>query len=227
MIPRVDSELSDWVERVLPGTTVRHGEPSIPPDSPCVNLYLYRLASAPALQQTRGASPAVTLRYLVTVHDNDSEQAHRVLGTLLFEAMQHPHYVVDLDAATEDFWQAFGLAPRPAFVLTAPLRLEQVHETPRVRDYPRISTVPAIPFRGVLLGPGDIPLADARVVLVDLDRHTRTDREGRFVFAAVPPEPSRKRLRIAARGLTTEVHAEPDQAAAGQPVTIRLTQLET
>jgi hypothetical protein len=227
MIPRVDSELSDWVAQVLPGVAVRHSEPSVPPDSPCVNLYLYRLASAPTLQRSRGASPAVTLRYLVTAHGTDAEQTHGMLGKLLFEAMQHPDYVVDLDAATEGFWQAFGLTPRPAFVLDAPLRIERVPATPRVRHYPRVNTVPAVAFRGILLGPGDVPISGARIALADVNQHTRTDDEGRFRFAAVPPKPSRKRLRIAAKGVDTEVHAELDQAGADQPVTIRLTQLES
>lgn len=227
MIPRVDSELSGWIQGVLPGAAVRLADPSTPPDTPCVNLYLYRLAAAPALQRTRGAAATVTLRYLVTVHGDDSEQAHRMLGTLLFEAMQHPQYVVDLDAAGEDFWSAFGMTPRPAFVLAAPLRLEPVHDIPRVRDYPRVSTVPAIAFRGVLLGPGDVPLANARVVLAELDQHTRTDGDGRFLFPAVPPEPTRKRLYIAAKGVDTEVHAQLDPTEVGQPAIIRLTKLES
>jgi hypothetical protein len=227
MIPRVDSELSEWVGRVLPGVSVLAEVPATSVQPPCVNLYLYRLASAPALQQARGSNPAVTLRYLVTVHGSDSEETHRMLGSLLFDALQHPHYVVDLDAATEDFWQAFGLSPRPAFVLTAPLRLERVDETPRVRHYPRVSTVPAVALHGVLLGPGDIPIANARIVLADLDRYTRTDGEGRFRFAAVPPEPARKRLRIAARDIETEVQADLDPTGSGRPVTIRLTQLES
>lgn len=227
MIPRVDGELMEWVASVLPGVSVLGDAPAASLQSPCVNLYLYRLGSAPTLQQTRGASPAVTLHYLVTAHGDDAAETHRMLGSLLFDAMQHPDYVVDLDATDDAFWLAFGLAPRPAFVLSAPLRLDRVPETPRVTAYPRVNTVPAVALRGVLLGPGDIPIANARVALADLDQHTHTDVEGRFRFAAVPPAPGRKHLRIAARGLVTDVEADMDEAGAGQPVTIRLTQLES
>jgi hypothetical protein len=76
---------------------------------------------------------------------------------------------------------------------------------------------------GVVLGPGDVPLAAAHVDLLSLALTVETDAQGRFLFPAVPAEPRQLRVRIRARRKEGEVQVvRPDDDG---PVMIRFSQL--
>jgi hypothetical protein len=168
----------------------------------------------------------VAVCYLVAAIAKDAEEAHRLLGRLLFAAMADKRFEVDLQSLELATWRAFGVVPQPAFLLRFPFSLERPQQRQRVTEYPKIRPAPAVPFSGVLLGPRDVPIAGARVTLSELGIHTTTDSNGRFRFAVVPPGSHPRRLRIEARGLEVETVAVPPTERTNGPAIIRFTQLE-
>ena len=80
-----------------------------------------------------------------------------------------------------------------------------------------------VPLRGVVLGPGDVPIAGARVEIPPANLSTSTDRLGRFAFAAVASGPYPTTLRVLAKGreLTQTV-----VTVGAEPIVIHFEPLE-
>lgn len=124
MIDKIDQQLRDWVA----GEVADAGISLLPPkskDGEQVWLHLMAvLPSSPAAGERRPPLQ-IMLRYLLTTWSQRPETAHRMLSTLIFAAMEHPEYEVDLAPVANHFWLAFGITPRPGFCLSLPLRLER------------------------------------------------------------------------------------------------------
>lgn len=221
MIDRADAQLQEWIGQVAAGATVFVEPPAARPDRSGVGLYLLSLAEAPP---ARGAGPVplqIKLRYLLTTWGRSSQEEHQLLGQLVFAALQREGWEVDLSPIPASLWQAFGVAPRPALQLLVPLRLERpARAAPRVRAPMVIEIGPSEPVAGRVLGPGDVPLAAARVELPSLELAAETGPDGRFLFARVPSQPRTKTFRVLARGDVQEFQSEAPPAAGGL-VTIR------
>ena len=172
MIEQADDALAAWAGEVLPGASV-----SLAPDAAAdVVLDLVELR-----ERDRRAGE-VALRYRVTTGGDDVRERHRRLGELLFAALARPGYDVDLTpdpaAGAPSFVIAVavgGSTPVPASPVRGPLVLRDTG----VRR-----------LAGTILGPGDVPVADAYVELPLLGLTTRSDRRGHFTFPAVPTEPA-------------------------------------
>jgi hypothetical protein len=227
MIDRVDQRLKDWIGSVLEATEVVLSPPGSPTTGQGVSLYLLEFRQTPPARGTRRPPLQITLRYLVTVWADRPEQAHQLLGKLVFAALDNSDFEVDPDPLPAATWQAFGLAPRPALVLRVPLRQERPEPAvPLVRVPPALRHAALGSLEGLVLGPGDAPVANAQVEVPALRRSTRTDVEGRFVFAALPSEPPVKRLRVQAKGLQAASDWAAPVGGAG-PLVIRLQARET
>lgn len=224
VIDEADLSLKDWVSSVVEGVAVDLTAPAVPTEAQGgsrVGLYLLELADAPVQRERRRATQQLRLRYLVTTWAATAEEEHRLLGELVFAALDREDMEVDLAPVPVAAWSAFGLPPRPAFVLQVPLARERrAAPVPRVREPLVMRVVPSVPLVGRVLGPGDIPLASALVELPGLALSTQTDLQGRFRFAQVPAEPPEKHLRVRAKG---EVRSFTAELAPGtsDPVTIR------
>ena len=82
-----------------------------------------------------------------------------------------------------------GARPRPAFYLRVLVRQPRPDPgTPLVRHPMVVQTGPAVVLTGLVRGPDDIPIANARVEFPSLNQSTMTDRRGAFSFAAVPAD---------------------------------------
>src|SRR5205823_11383153 len=115
-------------------------------------------------------------------------------------------------------WSAFNLAPKPAFVLRAPMRKER--EQPRAKPVRVPLTVNRAAIgnlQGVIVGPGEVPIAGAHVEYLPLDLHTRTDYKGCFQLKGVP-KGSKKVLQIKAKGREMSYTAEMDQGEGEKPL---------
>src|SRR5205085_8958814 len=120
MIDGVDSDLTAWVQTVVPGATVSLDAPGAD-DAADVNVYLVALEHMPPARGDARPPLQVGLHYLVTTGGKDIRQAHNRLGDLVFAAMQHEDFEVGFERGG-GFWGDSGLAPRPSFVLSMPLR---------------------------------------------------------------------------------------------------------
>ncbi|MCI0394188.1 MAG: Pvc16 family protein [Chloroflexi bacterium] len=210
MIEQVDKDLKSWVQAILNEIDLSLAPPGPAQPGRGVNLYLLELASAPPLRGGHSRPPLqFSLRYLVTAWAEEAEEAHQALGRLIFAAMENPKFEVELEPVPVETWLALGVKPQPSFILRVPLRLERPEpEVPLVRTPPVVQGVPVTTLHGVLLAPGDIPLAGASVELLSLQLTTRTDSKGRFHFVAVPAEPVTKQLRVKAKGELFDVEVK-------------------
>ena len=129
MIDEVDRSLREWITTVLGETPVSLLPPS-PQDrqntAPVegVGLYLLDLQEGPAARERRNQPLQLKVRYLITVSAAEPEEAHRRLGELAFAALASPEFEVELGVPTA-LWPAFGVPPRPAFLLRVAVRRER------------------------------------------------------------------------------------------------------
>jgi hypothetical protein len=182
VIELADDALAGWAGGVLPGASVSLDRAT---DADVV-LDLVELGDLgrPPLQ--------VALRYRVSTGGADVRERHRRLGELLFAALAAPEYEVEL---TPD-----ASAPRPSFVMSVPLRPPvPAAAPPPVRAPLVLGDAPVRILAGVVLGPEDVPIADAFVELPLLGLATRSDHRGRFTFAAVPSRPAQLVVHAKAR----------------------------
>jgi hypothetical protein len=225
VIEEADGRLADWVGTVVQGAEVSFDVPAASASGRGVGLYLFEVVPEAAARNGPNPPLQASLRYLVTAWDESPQEAHTLLGNLLFAAMETPDLEVDAASIPISAWEAFGVAPRPSFVLRVPLRRERPDTTaPRVRGPLVVHAVAMVPMRGRVVGPGDVPLTGARVEVPSLNLSASTDRNGNFYFAGVPAEPSTVRLRVKARG--KELALAVERPAADEPLLIRFEPLE-
>lgn len=209
MIDEIDKELTKWIKSALGNVEVRLGPPGQGSDGEFVSLYLLEIQPASPSGHDGSRFFQLSLHYLITTWAPEPETAHRMLGELAFRAAEHPDFQLGLEPLEAQLWSAFGTAPRPGFLLRVPLRRQREKPHQDIVRHPLVLRETSLgTMEGVLLGPGEVPVAGACVELVGLGRKAYTDGHGRFVFSAVPAEPGRKRLRIRAKGRELAVYAE-------------------
>lgn len=197
VIDEVDQQVTHWVEEVLPGVNVTLDGPAAAAD---VALHLFEITDLPTAHSEERRLLQVRLGYLVTTSGEDVALAHKRLGELLFAALTHPDYSVRFSGDLASFWSAAGVPPRAGFILTVPLRQPlEAAPAPPVQGPLRVQGAGMRVMDGVVLGPGDVPIADAYVEIPSLQLATRSDRRGRFRFAAIPTAPAKQQLRVRAK----------------------------
>ena len=228
MIDRVDEGLLKWAKSVAgSAVTVSLAAPASG-TAQSISLYLLEIIDDPDRHTGDSRPYQPVLRYLVTTTAGEPQQAHRLLSDLLDAAMQATAYEVDLTPAPSQFWAGFNLAPRPAFFLRVPLPEREPGKPgkPVLQSEPDLdSGVPVVPLYGLLLGPNDVPLMNARIELPNLFRSVYTDSNGGFVLHGVPAAPKEKTLLIKARKrektIVVQQTGHPDH-----PVVIRFNLFE-
>jgi hypothetical protein len=221
VIDQTDGRLVDWVAHVAEGATISLSPPNDSHTGRGVSLYLLEFIPQPPSGNARRLPLQLALRYLVTTWADTPEEAHRLLGNLVFAAMESAEFQVELEPFPITAWTAFHVIPRPAFVLRVPLRLERPEPpTKLVRKPMVLKTVVASSLHGVVLTPDDVPLAGATVELPALQLTEHTDANGHFRFAAVPAQPHPRQLRIKAKGRELDVTIE-QPGSEHEPLVIR------
>ena len=233
MIDQADHSLLEWVRKIVAPEIATLGRPgpeeSGPGKGAGVLHYMMEIAGDPPARGSGVAPLQVALRYLVTAQGKNQDAEHRVLGDLLFAALDpstpgRPELEVVLAPPGPGLWTALGTYPRPCFVLQVPARKERPQRQAKmVLDPLIVQGAPMVDFAGRLLGPGDVPLAGAEIELPGLDRWTRTDGAGRFVLRAVPATARRSGLIVRAKG--TQRSFAGDQLA-DEPLVLRLAKLD-
>ncbi|MGG6295123.1 Pvc16 family protein [Leptolyngbya sp. AN02str] len=211
MIELIDRSLKDWVTSVVGSAEVSFAAPSDTHTGQGVGLYLLELAYKPSASSTFRLPLQLSLHYLVTTWAESAEQAHHLLGKLIFAAIETPDFEVQIEPIPVAVWVAFHVVPRPAFVLRVPLKRDRPQTiAPPVRVAPDVQVSPSTTLQGQVVGPSDMPLMGAQVELAALKRTTVTNAKGEFEFAAVPTHPPIQRLYVTTKGHRFSVHLEPE-----------------
>lgn len=219
MIDVVDARLKAWVETVVGTTEVALTPPRAGQGDPVIHLYLLQVVPSLSSPDNKRTPVSVMLHYLVTARADQPEQAHKLLGDLIFAAIDNPEFTLDFEPLPIQTWIALGVEPQPAFVMKVPLTRELPEPDAALVRVPMVLRASSIAsLQGVVLGPEDQPLHGALVEISGSRLYQRTDSRGRFRFPTVPADPSVKRVRVTAKGHELEV--EVDQSA--EPVIIRL-----
>ena len=223
MIEAADARLREWLaDKVAADVAVSAGRPDVPFPDHGIGFYLLEIFPAPPARTTQAPPFQIFLRYLVTTADPDVTVAHRLLGTLVFAALADEKIDVEPGPVPLEMWRAFAVPPRPAFVVRLPLRIErELRVAPRVRHPLEIGGAALDTVLGVVVGPGDLPVMNARVEELGTGVTTLTDYAGRFRFARLPVADTALRFRVSAKGVQTDVVRERG-AEASQRMTIRL-----
>lgn len=226
MIDQVDQELQEWVKSVVADVDVVLGPPHQFEGKRGVSLYLLALAPPPAAWMNRQSAIRVALRYLVTTWAEDEQRAHAMLGQLVQAAIEKREYELDLTEVPVAMWMAFGIVPRPAFMLSLPLPVERAESAVKLVQGPIVVRgAPVRSVHGIVLGPGDVPVAGASIELPALQLHTHTDTRGRFQFTTVPGEPQGIQLLVKAKGWVQRLTV--GQSSSGQePLVVRFSSFE-
>jgi hypothetical protein len=184
------------------------------------------MKTAPAGSTKRPAPLQLSLRYLVTTWSAKPENAHQLLVRLMFAAMQTRDFEVEPEPLPMAVWMAFGVPPRPSFLLRMPLRYDRPEVKAKVVRQPlKIRGAPIVSFYGLLLGPGETPLPGCRIEIPTLHLWANTDYKGRFCFPAVPGEGS-KQLLVKAKGRELAVTSDGNFPDSRTPMVIHFTPLE-
>lgn len=219
MLDQIDDKLRRWVRSLLGEAAVSLGPPRRSESEAGsealagveVSLYLMDLSHRPAPRTTRRPPLSLTLRYLVTTWADAPAAAHRAIGVLAFEAMKAAEFEVEPDPLPASAWVAFGVPPRPSFILRVPAQQPWDEKlAPPVREV-QTDVSPLRVVRGTVVGVGGRPVAGAEVEFPAVGLSGRTDGAGRFVFAV----PAGQDVRLRARYRDREAAFPPDAAVVG------------
>lgn len=226
MFDQVDRELTAWVSNAA---SIAEDQVALTPPGVgeyTVSLYLLHVVRVMTTHETPRNLPAPTkimLHYLLTVQHANPLEAHRLLGDLMFAAIEEPEYEVDLEPLPLPAWTAFGQVPQPAFILKVPLRRERPErEVQLVRKPMQLQSAALATLHGVLLGPEDTPIHGAAVELPSLRLMQRTNRSGAFQFMTIPAGARQWQLIIRAKGRQFDREITRLGTAA-DPVIVRIT----
>jgi hypothetical protein len=231
VIERADALLRRWIRSVVGeelaiASSLPRAAPS-PGESPRgVAFELLDIAPAPMPHAGARRPLACQIRYLVSAWAESLDQGHEILGGLLAAAMDDERRTVDLPVEADltpvppETWLALQAVLRAAFVVRVPLTVERpVKAAPRVTES-TVRMLPTTSLEGRLVGPRDIPLPGASVVLMATGQTTETDRQGRFRFSMVPGGSSSHKLEVTAKGDTQRFEIK-DNDNGGEPMLLR------
>jgi hypothetical protein len=248
LFKKVDDELEKWVADTLQQQVGLNLMPTFDPptkqsDRLGVNLYLLELVYESRLARSNRPYPQPALRYLVTTNGGDQKQAHELLGVLLWAGFnksriqtngQNPaEYVMEVDLAPvgSDIWSAFGIEPRPSFILRVLVPHEWLDKpAPIVTQTPITIQKPLTDWYGRLWlqNEGDrTPYDGVRIELFRPYRQAFSDSHGFFTIPSVlpvGPVPPKLTLSIHNRYELENVTFDGPGTAA-DPVEIILTHL--
>lgn len=217
-VGEVTDRIREWIAAEYPDAEIEFSPTGRPVDKPTVCAWLVAVGELPEL---RSDDPDLkfSMRYLVCTRSDDAVEADEMLATLVFSAMRRDEFDVALESPDYRLWSLLEVSPRPAFSLGAKMRQSRRREpAPLVREPVRFGVATALGGRasvqvtddvtidgvytrlhGAVIGPGDQPIAGARLELPRLDLRTRADTKGRFRFPPTICASDRQPLVVSAK----------------------------
>ena len=127
MVHLVDQRLKVWVQGIAKEMDVSLAPPNPQKTGRGVCLYLMEIAQAPPPSTGKLSPLQLALRYLVTAWSDEPEHAHRVLGELMFAAMENPGVFCEWSAIQPPSRYGQLLAcPHVLLLCRIPLRKERL-----------------------------------------------------------------------------------------------------
>lgn len=228
-VAEAESRLRDrWILPALgPDAHVRVGriDDSTPPagDGTAVTMTLIDVVPAPLPRGPVGLPPLqLRARYLVTIAAPDATTERQALAELAFSAGPVTEVELEPTARGLELLRSLGVSTRPALLISVLLQRER-HTRPmrRVRQPLVTKWSPARPVSGVVVGPGDVPIAGAFVEVEGLSQTAYSNHRGEFAFRSVPGADPPPTLVVSAKGATVRVRVDGD-ATASTPLLIRI-----
>ena len=214
---QITREIVAWAHALLPQLAVATQPLNAGAPQSGVDIRLIGLAPR---QSPRTANPPITvdLDYLVTVRTDDAYAEQNALGELLFAAADRSDFEIVTARAASAICAELGIPVAAGFVIrTAMSRMRAARKVPLVREPLVVESAEIGVVEGTVLGPGDIPIADAVVSLPGIGHEARTDARGRFRIVGAPQEHGGIKLNVKARGAELNGAATP-----GKRVVLRL-----
>jgi hypothetical protein len=226
-VAEAETRLVDgWIVPALgPAAHVRVGriDDATPSDGTTVTLTLIDIAPAPLPSGPAGLPPLqLRARYLVTVAAADSGAEREAIADLAFTAGPIPE--VDLEPKTPglEIWRSLGIAMRPALLIAVLVQRQQHRPMRRVRQPLVAKWASSRPLLGVVVGPGDVPIAGALVEVEGLPQTAYSNYRGEFAFRAVPGDDPSPTLVVSAKGATVRVRVDGGATSSSAPLLIRI-----
>ena len=226
-IAEAESRLTDrWILPALgPNAHIRVGriDDSTPSDGTTVTLTLIDIAAAPPPRGAAGLPPLqLRARYLVTIAAADAVAERQALAELGFSAGPVTDVELEPKALSLELWRSLGVSIRPALLVSVLLQRErQGRPVRRVRQPLITKWTASRPVSGVVVGPGDVPIAGALVEVDGLPQTVYSNHRGEFAFRSVPGADPPPTLVVSAKGATVRVRVDGD-ASASAPLLIRI-----
>lgn len=174
-----------------------------------------RLLAMRPKPEPRGWQPLdmLSLDYLVAVRLADPLAEHRVTADLMFALNEDPDFTL-VDETASAACQALALPVSAGLIVRGTIaRGRPAEDVPLVRHPLTAKLGDLAVVRGRILGPGAIPIANAKVQLIGLDTVARTGPDGQFRLVAPPlPTNTKLRVRAQARGFAAEEDVIPGEA---------------
>ncbi|MDR4513894.1 hypothetical protein [Nitrosomonas sp.] len=186
MIDEIDSRLKEWIATVIDGKlAITFEHPGAERSQPTVSVYLYDMGYSTPNSTTREIPLQISLSYLLTVQSDNQVESHKYLGKILYAAKSQSDMEVGFPALPGQFWQAIGTVPLPHFSLHVPMMImRETDHCPVIKAQPHIGISPITHLTGVVLGPLDQPIPDAKIMLPHSKTVVYTDNKGLFSVAA-------------------------------------------
>lgn len=200
MITEADNQILEWTKAVLGEPIGILNPPASERQGRGVGIHLLEVTPETIERSATRPRLQLWLKYLITSWADSTAEAHHLLDQLFEAAMQHPEFEIQTELPGPAWWQAFGSVPQPSLALRTRAWKELAPKPVKLVRKSIVETVPGRPLEGVVIGPEDIPIADAAVELPALNLSTRTGPHGEFHFANVPVSSGLRTLRVRARG---------------------------
>jgi hypothetical protein len=202
-----------WIRPAVgPDVEVRFAGLTAPSAGAAKTVVLTLLDIAPSLSAHRAAGPAplqLRARYLVTVAASDPADLRGSLAELGFAAGSAAEVELEATPPSAELWQALGVPARPALIASVLLRRDRgARAAPRVRQPLVTSWSPSRPVAGVVMGPGDVPIAGALVEVEGQPQTTYSNHRGEFAFRAVPGGEPLPTLVVHAKGARVRIRLD-------------------
>jgi len=171
--------------------------------------------------------PLAKLCYLVRIGAPErSDKCERALLSVMAQAQRTAGLNPLAEALSPSWWVAYGIPPRPAFLMEATVtETAEPADTAVVREH-RLDLTAMQTLHGRVVAADDTPIPDAEIQISASGTITRSDSAGNFRLrvGTVGKAGAGGWVRVRARGFEQRLRV-PESAAEQEPWLIRMEQL--